>query len=521
VTSGSTAAELRDSPGLAGPPGSGGQVERPPTLELIASLCRVLDVEGIRYCHWKSNEALDRSASGDNDLDLLIGRSDADRFETVIRRLGFRDAKLPRWKELPGVYHTYGLDRASGRFVHIHAHYQLVIGDDMTKNYRLPIENAYLASATPSAPFLVPAPEFELGLFLVRMVIKHSTWDAFLTFQSSLSKSERRERDYLLARVDLGDVWELMSDQLPSIDRDLWTRCLRATERGNSAWFRIRTAARLQRALAGLGRRPRALDTYLRMWRRFRTVVRRKLLRRGPLEHPFAAGGVLVGIVGSDGSGKSTVISGLAAWFASEDLLARTLHMGKPRRSLASIVLKSPMKLAASLKRRPTSSASSLRSSLTGDGKPMSIRDRARLRWEILTARDRFRAYRRARRLASNGAIVVCDRFPIPEVVGMDGAVTARAADPARWGPKVASLAARERSYYARIGYPDILIVLRVDPDLAVQRKAGVEPESVIRPRAEEIWNIDWDGTPAIVVDAGASAEDVLSEVKSLVWSGI
>src|SRR5437588_4577044 len=51
------------------------------TLELVASLCRSLEGTGIRYCHWKSNESLDRSASGENDLDLLVHRSDARRFE--------------------------------------------------------------------------------------------------------------------------------------------------------------------------------------------------------------------------------------------------------------------------------------------------------------------------------------------------------------------------------------------------------------------------------------------------------
>jgi thymidylate kinase len=494
-------------------------VGRPATLDLIAALCRALDDEGIAYCHWKSNEALDRSASGENDLDLLVARPDTERFEEVLRRLGFRDALLPSWKELPGVYHTYGLDRGSGTFVHIHAHYQLVIGDDMTKNVHLPVETAYLASATQADPFMVPAPEFELGLFLVRMALKHCPWDAFITLQSSLSKSERRELDDLLARVELDEVWSLMATHLPYIDRDLWTRLLRASTEGASVWFRIRTAARLGRALSGLGRRPRAVDTYLKMWRRVRTLVRRKVARRGPILHRLAAGGAVVGIVGSDGAGKSTVVADLMSWLSSENLAATTVHMGKPPRSLASTVLKGAMKLAASVRRRPTSSASSLRSSLTREDRSMGVRERARLRWEVMTARDRYRTYRRVRRLASNGTVVLCDRFPLPGVVRMDGAVTARLTDPARFGRSVVRLAARERWYYQRIGDPDILVVLRVHPDLAVERKAGVEPEAMIRPRAEEIWELDWSRTSAIVVDAGAAAEHVLSRIKSEIWS--
>jgi thymidylate kinase len=488
-------------------------------LELISFLCRALEDAGIRYCHWKSNESLDRSASGENDLDLLVHRSDALRFEELLRDLGFRDAQLPRWKELPGVYHSYAVDPRSGQFVHIHAHYQLVVGDDMTKNYHLPIEVPYLTSARPVTPFMVPAPEFELGLFLLRMVIKHCTWDAFLTLQSSLSGSERRELDDLLGQVDLADVWALMGRYIPFVPPERWNGCLRSAQPGASVWFRVKTASRVQADLAVWARRPRAVDTYLRMWRRFRTLARRKVFRRGPVPHRLAGGGVLIGIVGGDGAGKTTALEGLTGWLAKENFFAVTVHMGKPGWSLLSATVKGSMKVAASVKRRPTSSASSLRSTLATDGGSMDVRDRARLVWEVLTARDRSRTYRRARRLASNGEIVICDRYPLPQVSGMDGAVTARAKDPARLGGLAKYLAAREKGYYERITYPDILIVLRVNPDVAVQRKAGVEPESTVRPRSQEIWQLDWANTPAIVVDAAASQHEVLAEIKSLIWS--
>ena len=91
-------------------------------LDLVSTLCRLLDEEPVSYCHWKSNEAIDRSASGDNDLDLLVHRPDSARFEQILRRLGFREAQPPGWKRLPGVYHAYGVDAPTGRRVHIHAH---------------------------------------------------------------------------------------------------------------------------------------------------------------------------------------------------------------------------------------------------------------------------------------------------------------------------------------------------------------------------------------------------------------
>jgi hypothetical protein len=75
----------------------------------------------VRYCNWKSNDMLARSATGDNDLDLLVDRRDAQRFLAVLARLGFRQAVAPGGREHPGVSHHDVLDEESGRLVHIHA----------------------------------------------------------------------------------------------------------------------------------------------------------------------------------------------------------------------------------------------------------------------------------------------------------------------------------------------------------------------------------------------------------------
>jgi O-antigen/teichoic acid export membrane protein/thymidylate kinase len=496
------------------------RAERPgDVLPTISALCDALEAEGVRYCHWKSNEAIDRSASGENDLDLLVSEADADRFSALLRRLGFRTTEQPGWKHLPGTYHAYGLDAATGRFVHIHAHERLVVGDDMTKNVHLPIEEPYLTSATRGPVFRVPAPEYELTVFAIRMVLKHCTWDGILSLQGSLSASERRELTDLRARADRAEVDRILVQHLPSVAPDLWDRCLRSIERPTSFGFRVATAWRLQHALAGSSRRQPVLDTWLRIWRRGRTVIRRKVLRRGPVRSTMASGGAVIAIVGGDGAGKSTVVDGLARWLQGEHIAVETVHLGKPGWSPLSAFVKTLMRLAAASKRSSTSSAKALRASLDSGGGRLTTRDRARLVWEVLTARDRYRTYRRARRLAARGAIVLCDRFPLAEITQMDGAVTARISDPARYGGWARRMASLERRYYDRIGDPDVLIVLRVHPDVAVERRRGLEPETSVRPRSEEIWALDWSGTDAVVVDAGAPIERVLSEVKGAMWS--
>ena len=466
--------------------------EQPPsgTLELVARLCGVLRDEGIRYCHWKSTIALDRSARGENDLDLLIGATDAQRFAEILRRLGFKEAIASR--PFPGVIHAYGLDEATGRLVHVHAQYALVIGDDMTKNIRLPIEDAFLASAVHGPLFATPSTEFEFVLLVIRMVLKRATWDAVAVSHGNLTRSERREFDDLSTRADPDAAWRIVDEHLRTIDRELWDRCI-LTVRGDAPMaFRVRTAHDLQRALRSCSRRGNGADTMLRLSRRAKAVALRSVLGRPPERKQLDTGGTLIAIVGGDGSGKSTVVRGLRRSFG-DAIRTVDIHMGKPPRSVAARLIRAGLA-------------------------PLRGRGYASLAWDVLAARDRYRAYRKARRLASNGTIVICDRFPLADMTAMDGP---RARTVARTAPHLArALARREARYYRSILPPDLVVVLRVHPDVAVVRKTE-EDASYVHERAEAIWRHEWSDPNVIVIDASKGPDEVLAEVRSSVWERI
>ena len=237
-------------------------------LDLVVSLCLRLEAADVPYCHFKSNEALDRSLTGENDLDLLVGAEGAERFLEVLAALGFKEGRPPKVRRIPGVAQYYGLDVATGRLVQVHAHRRLVFGDDTTKNFGLDVEDAYIASA-PRGPLLrVPSPEYEYLLFTLRMVVKHCTLDAMLMLQGRMSSSERRELIWLTDRADQTRVRELVRTELPFIGQELFDRCVAALQPGRNAWFRARTAGRLHRALAAHRRRRRLTDASLRVLRR-------------------------------------------------------------------------------------------------------------------------------------------------------------------------------------------------------------------------------------------------------------
>jgi thymidylate kinase len=479
----------------------------------VVKLCETLQAEEIDYCHWKSNAAIDRSASGENDLDLLVSRADVQRFINILFKLGFKEADALHEDQLPGVLNFYGYDEISGQFVHVHAHFQLVLGQDFTKNYRLPIERAYLDSAVQADLFRLPSPEFEFVVFIIRMVLKHSTLDTILMRHGYLSASERRELEFLLSPVILEKSYALLEQHLPFIDRSLFKACVEALQPGCSLWKRVRVGQQLQNSLRSCARRPQIVDALLKLRRRLIQPILSRLHLRVSRKR-MTSGGLMISILGGDGSGKTTVVNELYQKFSSE-FDAIKVHMGKPRWSLITIIVRGIVKIGRSVGFYPFVKEGSEPSLDTTSplfpGYPWLIR-------EVCTARDRYLDYKRARRFATNGGLVICDRFPLRQIKIMDGPQVERVTLGMKSNSLIRFLARLEQHYYQQIMLPDLMIVLRADPEICVQRKTDETPDSV-RSRSREIWDLNWCGTPAHVVDASRPKSEVLSEVLNLAWS--
>ncbi len=484
------------------------------TQELVLTLVHELWRTGVRYCHWKSNDMLARCLTGENDLDLLVHRADGQRFAAVLAELGFRQALAPGGREHPGVSHHYALDPGTGRFVHIHAHHLLVLGDDTTKNFRLPIEVKYLESCSFDEVFPVPAPEFELAVYVVRLMVKHATWDAAAIGKGGISTAERRELDWLLERARPDATRSVVTEHLAGIGYELWARCL-ASLRSGSPLRRLALGRQVLRALRPHARRPWPTDLSLRMSRRALWGTQHYVLRK-PTRKRLARAGATVAIVGGDGSGKSTAVEGTAAWLGGPFDVHRT-HLGKPRPSLLTLAVKGPMYLARGAGFLPgTNAAVDPRVSTLDDfpGNAWAL-------WHLLTARDRLREYRTARRVADRGGIVVSDRWPLPQIRLMDGPRTTWLLQhEEHLGRFTRWLCRREARIYAHIAPPDVLVVLRIDPEVAVLRRHDEEP-SYVRARNSEVRSVSWAGTDAVVVEATLPPQEVLAAIRSAVWDRI
>jgi thymidylate kinase len=468
-------------------------------LPLVAALASALERENVSYCHWKSTTSLARSLTGANDLDLLVRREDGDRFAAVLHELAFKGAVDPPIP-LPGVLDFYGHDPAAKRLLHVHAHYQLVVGDDFTKNYRIPLEAAFLEHVDRGRELPVPVAELELILLVLRLTLKHNTWDAFALRRALIGSGEAEELLDLETRSDQERVAEYLDRYLPPVSAETFARCQATVHPGARAQDRLRAGAALTAELRPYARRPRAADVAAKAGRRGERLVLGRLLRRAPHRRRLAAGGAVVAALGADGAGKSTAVDALEHWLGRTFNLDR-VHLGRPPRSATTRVVWLLLLGAAAARR------AARRQALQED----SILRSAML---VALARDRYRTARDAHRAAADGGVVLSDRWPVPELKQMDAPrIRGR-------NPRHARLADLEESYYARIARPHVTLVLRVPPDVAVARRDD-EPEAFVRARWAEIWDVDWDKVGAKVVDATPPADEVASTLKSLVWASL
>lgn len=139
----------------------------------ICKLFDALEMRRVRYCHWKSNIRLEQTLAGTQDIDLLVDRRDAQVFHAILVKIGFKFAESHAGVGHPGVFHALALDESTAELVDLHAHYQIVSGDSLVKNYRLPIEDLLLSRTRHLHGVKVPAAEVELLLFLLRIALKH------------------------------------------------------------------------------------------------------------------------------------------------------------------------------------------------------------------------------------------------------------------------------------------------------------------------------------------------------------
>lgn len=496
-----------------------------PVLPALVRIADDLERRGIRYCHWKSNVRLDDALRGRTDLDLLVDRAQSAAFRVLLVEHDVKPLIPAATGAFPGIEHHLGLDRQSGRLFHLHVHYQLLLGEEFVKSYRLPLEEHFLRETQVLSGLRVPDPALELIVFAIRATLKYRDRDVIkdlLHIRSpGITEDTLEELRLLLARTSMDRV-RAMLDELdsvvpPALILDLLASLARERRRGLT-FYRLRR--RVRRALEpyrGSGQLPVSLQYLVRAWRRGKLGIPGPPLSS---KMRMATGGLTVSLIGADGSGKSTVARELSDWLAWK-LRVERCYLGSKQPSQAVRVLHLGYRAFRRLQRGVSTGVGSGHPATRAAG---SFRDLFHDLEQTTVAVDRYRRYRHASRRAQGGSIVLYDRFPLivlgapSEPFMMDGP---RIPEDGPSRPLRQGLGRLERRIYGRMRPPDLVIALAVSPGVSTIRKPDHDP-AVLRRKSDSILELlrtlETTALVTVRLDADDPLPEVLTAAKVALW---
>lgn len=498
-----------------------------PALGVLRDLFARLHDDGIRYCHWKSNQHLQASMDGTTDVDVLVDRRAIVPLTRILGETGFKRFVVKPGRGYPGIEDYVGFDAASGTLTHLHVHYQLTLGEKFLKGHRLPWEELFLSSRILDTEhgIYVAEPNLELIVLIVRAVMKLRARD---TIMETLGKryiggGMLRELRWLADRSDRARLLEvgarlvgeraarLLPDMLlgegPSVGQ------LRAFDRQADPSLR---EYRLYGAIAAVLQMTREWSIIWWKLKNWYLGAPTKSTRTLP------QGGLTIAFLGADGAGKSTLTKEIAEWL-SREVGVVTTYGGSGKGS-------------ASLPRRMLQSIGRLRRQLTGrtlphtDGRPRPRPDQersrlwalGRLAWVLTLTRERRRRATQIRRARGRGLIVLSDRLPQRQFAGLNDGPQLGQWVNGRPGLRRA-VARREQAAFhlADLTPPDLVVKLHVSTEVAWQRRPET-PAEQLSTGIEVVRQLRFPSTTRVLdLDANQPFAQVLMQVKQAVWECI
>lgn len=213
----------------------------------------------------------------------------------------------------------------------------------------------------------------------------------------------------------------------------------------------------------------------------------------------------LIAVVGSDGSGKSTLTHELQSWLA-EFHPTVVCHLGKQSGNMGRSLARLPLlgrKLEKTIEKK------------TGKAKTDQGPDLVTAIGIYGFVLRRVGRFQQMLRLRKAGNLIIADRYPQLERPGpMDGL----GLDNAQTTGIIGMLARSERrKFTAMVAHlPDLVIRLNVSLDVALTRKPDHVAESLAR-KIADLSHLTLQGAPIVDIDADAPLATVLANAKAAI----
>jgi thymidylate kinase len=225
-------------------------------------------------------------------------------------------------------------------------------------------------------------------------------------------------------------------------------------------------------------------------------------------------GGITITLIGADGSGKTTLCKKLQDWL-SWRMDVNSYYLGSKKPSSVSAGLYLVFRIIRRIQRELGKLIGNTNWLMRGLA---TVREFFLYSHYLSVGNDRYQRYEKAKREARSGSISIFDRFPTESP--LDGP---EIKDDGTNKNMVGFFFQREQKLYSKFMDPDMIVLLKVTPEVSQKRKpdhkletiqakdkAIEKLESSLRKSAENNWTTQ---------DADIPIEDVLLQLKRKIWT--
>jgi thymidylate kinase len=462
-----------------------------------------LDVHNINYVHWKGNAYIDKALENIDDLDILVDLKDNSSIKSIFSKLSIIRGYSYNDKWTKNVYHYIGLDTDSLQLVHIHLHYNLVVGHDYDESIALPVVNNYLQERYKEKDIFIPKVEKEYIILIIRLLMKYS-YIMLLLFlpvylrkrKSILQKKHIKELEYLTAKINRESLSSIIKKEFSIFTYTEFSYYESVIKNNNSLYSFFIYSLKLRKQLAKYKLHSELSSFFLSVYRMIGEQIRHFNIKRKKLSTGCklpANGGRIIAFVGGDGSGKTTNIKSTYKMF-SKQFATEKIHVGRPNRSFCGFIVQVISKLFSII----------------------GCKLFAKALGYLSVAINRKYAFNRAVKLRNKGKIILLDRIPLQGITAMDCPRIHTVAN-----GKYKRLSKIEQKIYEDIKGIDLLFVLKLNPHIALKRRPEDNPEELLV-RSGQIWNSDYNAHYAIEINTGENTqEQVLQMICKNIWENL
>ena len=460
---------------------------------------------------------------------MLFEEAKQARIVALLRQAGFARFRSIWFRRYPAIEDFIGVDREKGKVVHVHAHFQLVLGETLVKSYRLPWEGDLLRTRVWDEEHEIyrSAAVWEMLLLVIREAIKLTGGVKHARHHPSARSGANREMTWLKERVSPQDLGELAATYCGPHARRAIDRLYREGL-SSSALEELRRLI-----LPGFQRyrrlsqwRARGIGLVRKLVYPLSCGLRKTILPTLPLQRTALGDGLIIAVLGADGSGKSTVATEVTRELSRKVAVMR-LYMGSGNGS--SSILRWPLWAVSRCLGRVR--GNQMRGAGQKPGVPeerstwtlrKALRGAFHLTWALALAREKRTKLKRAWQARRKGILVVCDRFPQTDVEGYNDGPLLGHLSKSRL-PFLRWLGSWERSSYAQTArYPPDLILRLLGPvETLGRRRPEMDPARIHR-KQEGIRAVRFPRSTSVVdIDAGQPLEEVVARAMSAIGSRI